>query len=273
MKSTIFHCFLLAALYSVNFVTSYPYTSPTAAPTALVYPCPLCSYFQGYSSPYCQCPSSSGWDWVTCTYSSSTRLFSSSCATLASYAPSKAPTHAPSSPTVAPTYAPSSASFVGEISTIAGSYANGVGYAINNGPATSAIFGNIQAMVSDISGNIYVCDESNHIVRMVIQSSGIIVTVAGIEGSAGKTVDSAGVATNSQLNNPSGITIDHAGNLYISDYSNYAIRKVSFGPSGPVPSGVGTITTVVGSLGSSGTTLGAATDARYHNSRNLFRHL
>jgi hypothetical protein len=158
---------------------------------------------------------------------------------------------------------------VGDISTVAGSYSNGVGYAIDNGPATSAVFSNIQAMVSDISENIYVCDESNHIVRMVIQSSGIIVTVAGIQGSPGSTVDSGGKATNSQLNYPSGITIDRVGNLYVSDSSNYAIRKVTFGQSGPVVAGVGTgvITTVVGSLGSSGTTLGAATDARYHISK------
>ena len=241
MKSILFQYFVLAALFSVNF-----------AQTPV---CPTCA-----SWGYCDCPSQ-GYISVKCSSCIGGPTYAPSKAP--TYAPSKAPTHAPSSPTIAPTIAPSSASFAGELSTIAGSYANGVGvgYAINNGPATSAIFGNIQAMASDIYGNIYVCDESNHIVRMVIQSTGIIVTVAGIQNSAGQTVGVGGVATNSQLNNPNGITIDSSGNLYISDHTNYAIRKISFGPSGPVVAGVGTgtITTVVGALGSSGTALGAAT--------------
>ena len=169
-----------------------------------------------------------------------------------------------SQPSSQPTSVPS-VSNVGHISTIAGSYSLSTGYAINNGPAASAIFGNIQAMVSDISGNIYVCDMSNQIIRMVIQSSGIIVTVAGIQGSPGTDGDN-GPSTSAQLNNPSGITIDSSGNLYTSDYDNYAIRKITFDQSGPVD-GTGTITTVVGAVGSSGTTLGAATDARYHISK------
>ena len=70
---------------------------PTAPPTALIYPCPLCSYFQGYSSPYCQCPTASGneWEWVTCVYSSSTGLFSSSCATSNARYPTGQPTRQP----------------------------------------------------------------------------------------------------------------------------------------------------------------------------------
>ena len=175
-----------------------------------------------------------------------------------SSAPSKAPTRAPSA-------APSIYTYAGQISTIAGSYGGYTGYAINNGPATSAKFNNIQAIVTDISGNVYICDEWNQIVRMVIQSSGIIVTVAGTQGSSG-TIGDNGLATSAKLNAPSGITIDHLGNLYISDYYNYAIRKVTFGSTGPVIAGVGTgtISTVVGALGSYGTTMGAATSTRYH---------
>ena len=188
--------------------------------------CPSCS------SGYCYCSSQSAY--VSC----------SSCTIGPTYVPSAAPTLLPGSAT--------------QITTIAGSYGGAKGYAINNGAATSALFNNIQAMVTDISGNVYICDMSNHIVRKVIQSSGIIVTVAGIQGESGTDGDK-GLATSSKLNKPRGIAIDSSGNLYISDSSNYAIRKIT-------TVGTGIISTYVGTLGSQGSATGTVTvaSARYH---------
>ena len=195
--------------------------------------CPSCS-----PKGSCNCPSHNN-DWVLCT----------SC-----------------TGTGSPSAAPIVLGSVGQITTIAGSYGGHIGYAINNGPATSANFNNIQAIVTDVSGNVYICDEWNQIVRMVIQSSGIIVTVAGIQGESGTDGDRGALATSAKLNAPRGIAIDSSGNLYISDSSNNAIRKVTFGLAGPVIAGVGTgnISTVVGALGVWGTTMGAATSTRYH---------
>ena len=157
----------------------------------------------------------------------------------------------------------------GQITTIAGYYDGYTGYdtSSTNVVATSAKFSNIQSIAVDSSGNIYISDQWNQIIRMVVQSSGTIYTIVGTKGSQGLSGDK-GHATSAQLNNPKGITLDSSDNLIISDYYNYAIRKVTFGNSGPLnPSGKvmdATITTIVGTLGTSGSTLGAATSARYN---------
>jgi uncharacterized protein (TIGR03437 family) len=94
---------------------------------------------------------------------------------------------------------------------------------INNGGSGVAV---------DLNGNLYIADSGNHRIRRV--SNGIITTVAGT-GTRGFSGDSA-PATAAQLNQPSGIALDSAGNLYIADTFNLRIRKVTNG----------TITTIAG---------------------------
>jgi uncharacterized protein (TIGR03437 family) len=91
----------------------------------------------------------------------------------------------------------------------------------------------------DASGNLYIADSQNAKVRKV-SSGGTISTVAG-NGTPGYGGDGSS-ATGAQLNTPTGVAVDGAGNLFIADFSNNRVRKVS--PSG-------TITTVAG-IGNSG---------------------
>jgi sugar lactone lactonase YvrE len=103
------------------------------------------------------------------------------------------------------------------------------------GSANSVKLNNPAGVVLDSGGNVYIADQSNHRVRKVTPD-GTISTVAGT-GIAGFSGD-GGPAVNAQINNPVHIAVDSAGNLYITDYYNNRIRKVSAN---------GTITTIAGS--------------------------
>jgi len=121
----------------------------------------------------------------------------------------------------------------GNISTVAG---NGMsGYSGDGGPATSAQLGSQLnypiCLATDNSGNLYIADGDNSRIRMVSRD-GIITTVAGtgIQGYMGD----GGPATAAQLNGPSGLASDGAGNLYVADQFNNVIRLLQ-----PVSSNIG----------------------------------
>jgi uncharacterized protein (TIGR03437 family) len=98
------------------------------------------------------------------------------------------------------------------------------GFSGDGGPATAAqIFPSNGGLATDGAGNVYIADGNNHRVRKV-DPAGIITTVAGT-GAPGYSGD-GGPAINAQLNFPTYLTTDPAGNLYISDSSNARVRKV-----------------------------------------------
>ncbi len=97
------------------------------------------------------------------------------------------------------------------------------GYYGDGGPATAAQIGAYKS-VFDKSGNLYIADWDNNRIRKV-NASGIISTFAGT-GTATESGDGGNAAT-ATLHNPSGVAFDASGNLYISDYGNSAIRKIS----------------------------------------------
>jgi sugar lactone lactonase YvrE len=110
----------------------------------------------------------------------------------------------------------------GIISTVAG---NGYrGYSGDSGAAVTARLKDPPGAAVDRSGNLYIADRSNHRIRKVAADTGIITTVAGI-GTGGYSGDN-GPATEAALNNPDGVAVDSAGNLYICDYGNNKIRIV-----------------------------------------------
>jgi sugar lactone lactonase YvrE len=122
----------------------------------------------------------------------------------------------------------------GLISTVAG---NGTpGYSGNNGAATSAQLNNPAGVALDSSGNLYIADFANAVVRKVTVSTGVITTVAGnaIQGFSGDN----GAAISAQLNDPTAMTLDASGNLFIADAGNDRVRIVT--------ASNGVITTVVG---------------------------
>ena len=120
------------------------------------------------------------------------------------------------------------------ISTVAGSGA--FGFSGDGGPATNAAFWTVAGVALDKNHNLYITDHSNQRIRKVAAATGIVTTVAG-NGGAGYAGD-GGPATAALLNDPSGITIDASDNIYIADYHNNRIRKVS--------AATGIITTVAG---------------------------
>jgi uncharacterized protein YjiK len=116
----------------------------------------------------------------------------------------------------------------GTITTIAG---NGTaGYSGDDGPATSATLHTPYGLNIDSSGNLYIADSANNVVRMV-STAGIISTIAG-NGTPGYSGDN-GAAISATLDNPQGVTVDNQGNVYISDQSNNRVREVST-PTGSV---------------------------------------
>jgi hypothetical protein len=119
-----------------------------------------------------------------------------------------------------------------DITTVAGNGAEG--YSGDGGAATNAELDFPTGVAVDSSGNLFLVDESNNRIRKV-STNGIITTVAG-NGTNGYSGD-GGAATNAEINYPYGVRVDAAGDLFIADYGNYRVRKVSTN---------GIITTVAG---------------------------
>ena len=110
----------------------------------------------------------------------------------------------------------------GIITTIGG---NGtLGFSGDGGPATVAqLGGSLGGICTDLSGNVLIADQSNHRVRKIDVSTGIISTVAGYGTSSyngdGRTATSAGLG-------PRDIFADRIGNLLVADFSNNRIREI-----------------------------------------------
>lgn len=146
----------------------------------------------------------------------------------------------------------------GVITTIAGTGAPS--FSGDGGAATAATFNNPIGLAVDASGNIYVADRNNNRIRK-ISSAGVVTTVAGT-GGATYTGD-GGAATAATLNYPTGINVDGAGNVYIADENNHAIRKITVS-SGNISTVAGT-----GTAGFSGD-LGAATSAKLDHPKDVY---
>ncbi len=97
-------------------------------------------------------------------------------------------------------------------------------FAGDGGPATSASLRFPKGVALDAAGNLFIADSSNHRIRRVDAATGIISTVAG-NGSFGFAGD-GGPATSATLNQPDGVALDAAGNLFIADFANRRIRRV-----------------------------------------------
>jgi uncharacterized repeat protein (TIGR02543 family) len=127
----------------------------------------------------------------------------------------------------------------GEVTTLAGSGVSG--YA--DGTGTTALFSNLSGIAVDSTGNVYVADASNHRIRK-ITPSGVVTTFAG----SGASGYADGTGTEAQFFYPQGVAVDSADYVYVADYENHRIRKIT-------PDGV--VTTIAGN-GSYGPPLNGA---------------
>lgn len=140
----------------------------------------------------------------------------------------------------------------GVVTTLAGSGSFGSA----DGTGILASFSTPSAIVADAAGNLYVTDQPNHLIRK-ISPSGVVTTIAGT-GSAGSADGPALAAT---FSHPAGIVIDGAGNLYIADTFNNTIRKLN--------AATGMISTIAGAAGITGTADGTGVAARFNRPRGL----
>jgi len=115
----------------------------------------------------------------------------------------------------------------GQVTTLAGGTAGPAGAGgYVDGTGSAAQFSGPTGIVADHQGNIYVADIHNLCIRK-ITPAGVVTTIAGKPGPAGAGLID-GNASDARFDLPYGITIDSHGNLYVADYGNNAIRKISF---------------------------------------------
>lgn len=147
----------------------------------------------------------------------------------------------------------------GVITTVAGN-SNWL-YRGDGAPATSSSIFLPYGVAVDAVGNLFIADSSNNRIRRVDAGTGIISTYAG-NGNSGPFGD-GGPATAASLSTPTSITLDGAGNVYFADSGNNAVRRVD--------STTGIITTVSGTLGTSGNfgDGGPATHARLNSPNGI----
>ena len=110
----------------------------------------------------------------------------------------------------------------------------------DNCPPLQATFNAPTGLAIDSNQNIYIADTGNSAVREIVATINLVVDVAGT-GVAGSG-SSNGLASSAQVNVPTGVAVDAAGNLYIADTGNHAVRMVP---------GNANIDTIIGTLGSS----------------------
>jgi len=136
----------------------------------------------------------------------------------------------------------------GVVTTLAGLAGNA---GSSDGSGSVARFRNPRGITND-GTNLYVVDAENHTLRKIVIASGTVSTIAGTAGSSGST-DNTGAAA--RFNWPLFVTTD-GQNLYVTESSNHAIRKVVLA--------TGTVSTIAGTVGTAGAADGTATAAQFN---------
>lgn len=128
------------------------------------------------------------------------------------------------------------------------------GYA--DGPAASASLANPSDVCVSADGTLYIADSGNHMIRK-LTPDGLVSTLAGSSGDATSPDGSGGndgTGRGARFNSPNALDIDTAGNLYVGEFNNRIIRRVS-------PDGV--VTTIGGTLAATGQVDGLGAAARF----------
>ncbi|MDB6125353.1 MAG: repeat containing protein [Pedosphaera sp.] len=141
----------------------------------------------------------------------------------------------------------------GVVGTLAGSAGNFNSF---DGTGTNANFYQPQSLAVDNTGNVYVADTWNHTIRK-ITPAGAVSTLAGLAGNAGSA---DGTNSKARFNRPSGIAVDGATNLFVADFGNHTIRKITPG---------GLVSTIAGLAGVWGNADGTNSAARFFQPQGI----
>lgn len=136
------------------------------------------------------------------------------------------------------------------VTTLAGNGTSGS----QNGTGTAASFNQPVGLVADASGNLFVADYINNLIRK-ITPAGVVTTFAG----SGSPALTDGTGTAASFNGPFALAFDAGGNLIVADYLNHAVRKIT-------PSGV--VTTIAGN-GTAGYVDATGAAARFNRPAGL----
>jgi secreted PhoX family phosphatase len=125
-----------------------------------------------------------------------------------------------------------------------------------DGTNSGARFHSPSGVAIDSSGNLFVSDIINEVIRKIalVDSNWVVTTICGLVGTPGS---SDGTNSGAQFDRPNGVAIDQAGTLFVADHYNHTIRKI-------VSAGTNWIvTTIAGLAGVHGNTDGTNGDARF----------
>jgi sugar lactone lactonase YvrE len=139
---------------------------------------------------------------------------------------------------------------------------DGVFSGSSDGTGNDARFKNPQGITIDNNGDILVADRMNHAIRKV-SPDGVVTTVAGSftgSGTGGLIGSSDGPASGARFDHPSDVVVDGAGNIYVADSGNHAIRKIDLS---------GNVTTLAGDLGYSGYQDGTADSGMFNSPQGI----
>ena len=126
----------------------------------------------------------------------------------------------------------------------------------DDGLGSAALFYNPTGVAVDGAGNLYVADYGNHTIRQItaVESIWVVTTIAGLAGTSGSA---DGTGSSARFDNPSGVAVDNAGNVYITDNGNHTIRKLT-------PAGTNWVaSTIAGQAGKAGSLDGTNKAARF----------
>ena len=136
----------------------------------------------------------------------------------------------------------------GIVSTIAG---KAMTPGTDDGIGANATFNGPHGLAVDKDGNVYVADFNTHLIRKILPS-GLVTTLAGKKGVSGAD---DGIGSNATFFYPSDLTVDNEGNVYVCEWGNSLIRKIT--PAGEV-------TTLAGQKGKDGANNGPAKSATFY---------
>ena len=144
----------------------------------------------------------------------------------------------------------------GVVTTVAGTLVSGSTNATTIG--ASALFTGPTGIAVDGAGNLYVADFGNNLVRKIVTAGATAGTVTTLAGS-GKAGSANATGTAATFSGPAGVAVDGAGNVYVADFTNNLIRKIT---------AAGVVTTLAGT-GKAGNVNGTGTAASFSGPRSV----